>query len=61
LAGAAMKEESSVQTEQTVQLELDRKLFHIRTLYDVSRELLGMTDMRAVTINDEEIIEIIEG
>jgi signal transduction histidine kinase len=46
-----MKEESSVQTEQTVQLELDRKLFHIRTLYDVSRELLGLTDIKVILKN----------
>jgi signal transduction histidine kinase len=34
-----------------VQAELDRRLFHIRTLYDVSRELLGLTDIQAILKN----------
>jgi hypothetical protein len=34
-----------------VQAELDRRLFHIRTLYDVSRELLGLTDIQTILKN----------
>jgi signal transduction histidine kinase len=34
-----------------VQAELDRRLFHIRTLYDVSRELLGLTDIQTIIKN----------
>jgi signal transduction histidine kinase len=34
-----------------VQEELDRRLFHIRTLYDISRELLGLTDIQAILKN----------
>jgi signal transduction histidine kinase len=31
-----------------VQAELDRQLFHLRTLYDVSHELLGLSDVRVI-------------
>jgi signal transduction histidine kinase len=34
-----------------VQAELDRRLFHFRTLYDVSRELLGGTEVGAILRN----------
>jgi signal transduction histidine kinase len=34
-----------------VQAELERRLFHIRTLYDVSRELLGLTNIQSILRN----------
>jgi signal transduction histidine kinase len=34
-----------------VQAELDKQLFHLKTLYDVSLELLGLTDVRMILRN----------
>lgn len=34
-----------------VQAELDRQLFHLKTLYDVSHELLGLTDVSLILKN----------
>jgi signal transduction histidine kinase len=34
-----------------VQAELDRQLFHLKTLYDVSHELLGLTDFSLILRN----------
>jgi signal transduction histidine kinase len=34
-----------------VQAELDRQLFHLKTLYDVSHELLGLTDVSLILRN----------
>jgi len=36
---------------EEVQAELDRQLFHLKTLYDVSHELLGLTDIRLILRN----------
>jgi signal transduction histidine kinase len=33
---------------ENVQTELDRQIFHLQTLYDVSRELLGVVEIEAV-------------
>ena len=33
---------------KNVQTELDRQIFHLQTLYDVSRELLGVVEIEAV-------------
>ena len=38
-------------TEKTLESELSRQLFHLKTLYDVSRELLGLVDVDAVLRN----------
>ncbi len=34
-----------------VQAELDKQLFHLKTLYDVSHELLGLTDVSMILRN----------
>ena len=34
-----------------MQTELDRQLFHLKTLYDVSRELLGIVEVKAILKN----------
>jgi len=34
-----------------VQAQLDRQLFHLKTLYDVSHELLGITDVSMILKN----------
>ena len=34
-----------------VQAELDRQVFHLKTLYDVSHELLGLTDVSMILRN----------
>lgn len=36
------------QLPENVQAELDRRLFHLKTLYDVSRELLGVVEIRHI-------------
>jgi signal transduction histidine kinase len=36
---------------RTIETELSRQLFHLKTLYDVSRELLGLVDMDAILRN----------
>ena len=33
---------------EKIQTELDRQIFHLQTLYDVSRELLGVVEIKAV-------------
>ena len=33
---------------EKIQTELDRQIFHLQTLYDVSRELLGVVEIEAV-------------
>ena len=33
---------------EKMQTELDRQIFHLQTLYDVSRELLGVVEIKAV-------------
>jgi len=43
-------ENSSYAADQ-VQAELDKQLFHLKTLYDVSRELLGLTDVSTILRN----------
>jgi K+-sensing histidine kinase KdpD len=41
----------SVQLPENVQAELDRRLFHLKTLYDVSRELLGVVEIKKILKN----------
>jgi K+-sensing histidine kinase KdpD len=36
---------------QDMHVEHDRRLFHLKTLYDVSRELLGVVDIKAILKN----------
>jgi signal transduction histidine kinase len=43
--------EKSYQTPDPVQAELDKQLFHLKTLYDVSHELLGLTDVSMILRN----------
>jgi signal transduction histidine kinase len=43
--------ESPSRATDHVQAELDRQLFHIKTLYDVSHELLGLTDVSLILRN----------
>ena len=38
-------------TPMKVQAELDKQLFHLKTLYDVSHELLGLTDVSMILRN----------
>jgi len=33
---------------EAAQAEIDRRLFHLKTLYDVSRELLGLVEIKAI-------------
>jgi signal transduction histidine kinase len=47
----AVKNEISSYSEKEVQAELDRQLFHLKTLYDVSHELLGLTDISMILRN----------
>ena len=42
-----MDNQSSPMPEQ-MQTELDRQIFHLQTLCDVSRELLGVVEIEAV-------------
>jgi K+-sensing histidine kinase KdpD len=46
LTGGMMEKDSLL--SEKVQEELDRQLFHLRTLYDVSHELLGLSDAREI-------------
>ena len=39
------------QAEGLVQTELDRRVYHLRTLYDLSRELFGSVDFGAILRN----------
>jgi signal transduction histidine kinase len=41
----------SASASQATQSELDRQLFHLKTLYDVSRELLGIVDIQLILKN----------
>jgi signal transduction histidine kinase len=43
--------ENSSYTADQVQAELDKQLFHLKTLYDVSHELLGLTDVSMILRN----------
>jgi len=43
--------ESSSLVAQEVQAELDKQLFHLKTLYDVSHDLLGLTDVGRILRN----------
>ena len=36
------------ETTDSIELELSRRLFHLQTLYDASRELLGLSEMEAI-------------
>ena len=36
---------------EAAQGEIDRRLFHLKTLYDVSRELLGVVEIKAILKN----------
>jgi signal transduction histidine kinase len=41
----------SMPASETAQSELDLRLFHLKTLYDVSRELLGIVDVQLILKN----------
>ena len=41
----------STSAPEATQSELDRQLFHLKTLYDVSRELLGIADIHVIMKN----------
>ena len=41
----------SMPASETAQSELDLRLFHLKTLYDVSRELLGIVDIQVILKN----------
>jgi signal transduction histidine kinase len=43
--------ENPSRSADAVQAELDKQLFHLKTLYDVSHELLGLTDMSMMLRN----------
>jgi len=42
---------NSTHAADEVQAELDKQLFHLKTLYDVSHELLGLTDVSMILRN----------
>ena len=44
-------ESGATYTPESVQAELDRQLFHLKTLYDVSHELLGLLEVKAILKN----------
>jgi len=46
-----MTNENPSQAADEVQAELDKQLFHLKTLYDVSHELLGLTDVSMILRN----------
>ncbi|RPJ18528.1 MAG: hypothetical protein EHM26_09580, partial [Desulfobacteraceae bacterium] len=46
-----MTTENSSYAAAEVQAELDKQLFHLKTLYDVSHELLGLTDVSMILRN----------
>jgi signal transduction histidine kinase len=46
-----MSSENPCYPSDHIQAELDKQLFHLKTLYDVSRELLGLTDVSAILRN----------
>ena len=41
----------SFNSNKTIESELNRQLFHLKTLYDVSRELLGLVEIEAILRN----------
>ena len=41
----------STHNSESMQAELDLRLFHLKTLYDVSRELLGIVDIKLILKN----------
>jgi signal transduction histidine kinase len=46
-----MTNENPSQAADEVQAELDKQLFHLKTLYDVSHELLGVSDVSMILKN----------
>ena len=42
---------ASTPDPESMQAELDLRLFHLKTLYDVSRELLGIVDIKLILKN----------
>ena len=46
-----MTNKNSTHAADEVQAELDKQLFHLKTLYDVSHELLGLTDVSMILRN----------
>ena len=44
-------EESTSHTAEKMKAELERQLFHLKTLYDVSRDLLGTVEVEAILKN----------
>jgi signal transduction histidine kinase len=49
--GTTVTTENSSYAADDVQAELDKQLFHLKTLYDVSHELLGLTDVSMILRN----------
>ena len=46
-----MQNDNPSYAAEEVQAELDKQLFHLKTLYDVSHELLGLTDVSMILRN----------
>jgi len=51
LEGTTVTTDNPSHSADEVQAELDRQLFHLKTLYDVSHELLGLTDVSMILRN----------
>jgi len=49
--GTDVMNENPSYADEEVQAELDKQLFHLKTLYDVSHELLGLTDVSMILRN----------
>jgi signal transduction histidine kinase len=48
---SAKTDDGLARLPEKVQTELDRRLFHLKTLYDVSRELLGVAEIEKILKN----------
>ena len=46
-----MQNDNPSYAAEKVQVELDKQIFHLKTLYDVSHELLGLTDISMILRN----------
>ena len=49
--GTSFFSKDAHQTDELVQTELDRRVYHLRTLYDLSRELFGRIDFEGILRN----------
>jgi class 3 adenylate cyclase len=43
--------DTSVNSSNTIQLELDRRIFHLKTLYDVSKDIFSSVDFESILKN----------